>query len=98
MAVLEGVTGAWVAIFRLKRASLFINAACLQLFYVMSKAILLPQNEVNAFTFVWQCKFNLFMPFLTVIPRLLYTIKQTLFTRVVCYLFNKRLMYEVKIW
>ncbi|KPH93767.1 hypothetical protein AMS58_15390 [Pseudoalteromonas porphyrae] len=38
-----------------------------QLFYIMNKAIQLPQNKVNAFTFVCPRKVNLFMSLLTVI-------------------------------
>ena len=60
-----------------------------QLCYIMHKSIQLPQNEVNAFTFVCPRKVSLFMPFLTIMIRLLYKRKHALITRIVCY-FLKR--------
>jgi hypothetical protein len=63
----------------------------LQLFYVMNKAVQLPQNEVKAFTFVFPRKVNLFMPLFTVIFRCLFKGKQALYCLVVCYSFNKKL-------
>ncbi len=65
--------------------------AVLQLFYIMNKAIQLPQNKVNAFTFVCPRKINLFMPLSTVIFCCLFKGKQILYSLVVCHYFNKKL-------
>jgi hypothetical protein len=62
----------------------------------MNKAVQLPQNEVNAFTFVCRRKVSLFVSLLTVIFRLLFKGKKALYTPIVCHTFKKLFIPEAR--